>query len=306
MTKKSVLGKGIGALLNTSIATPTTNNFQKTKKEKVSSDIELKNSETSLVPISKIKPNVDQPRRVFRNEDIEELAASIKENGIIQPLIVTFDEDDKKFEIIAGERRFRAAKKIGLDQVPVFIKRVTKKEKLAMAIIENIQRADLNCVEEALAYFQLIDEYNLTQDQVATTVGKSRSSIANTLRVLRLPKEVLVMLQKEELSFGHAKILIGLKDEKKIQDLAKSCLKNEWSVKQLSDHLNPKKEVKQKTKSKNTKKHDEKLDALRQKLERQTGFHFEIKSNEKDKGKIAIKFSDKEEFNTIYQFLLDL
>ncbi len=303
MSKKSVLGKGIGALLNTSIATPATiDNFQKEKtaSSSVSTKNEIRNSETSLVPISKIKPNVDQPRRVFKNEEIEELSASIKENGIIQPLIVTYDSEDNKFEIIAGERRFRAAKKAGLKEVPVFIKRVTKKEKLAMAIIENVQRSDLNCVEEALAY-------DLTQDQVATTVGKSRSSIANTLRVLRLPKEVIVMLQKEQLSFGHAKVLMSVKDENQVIELAKQVIKNEWSVKHLNDFLKPSDDDEDKPKpAKKSIKSNTKVDALRQKLERQTGFHFEIKSNEKNKGKISIKFNDKDEFNTIYQFLLDL
>ncbi len=310
MSKKSVLGKGIGALLNNSIATPDTVKMrapiEREEKKSVKENDSLKNSEMTMLDMDMLKPNVDQPRRVFRDEDINELSQSIKENGIIQPLIVTFDEKNKNFEIIAGERRFRAAKKAGLNQVPVFIKRVTKKEKLAMAIIENVQRADLNCVEEALAYFQLIDEFNLTQEQVAKTIGKSRSSIANTLRILRLPKEVLKMLQKEELSFGHAKVLISLKDDKEIISIANFAKTEGWSVKELSNQLHGNDELIKKNKPGKPNKKNEKFNLLKDKLERQTGFHFDIKANHNNKGKISIKFNSSDEFNTIYQFLLDL
>ncbi len=311
MTKKSVLGKGIGALLNNSIATPDTVKMRTSidptrQSKKIKENKNVINSEMTMLDMDMLKPNVDQPRRVFKETDLAELSQSIKENGIIQPLIVSFDEKSKNFEIIAGERRYRAAKKAGLKQVPVFIKRVTKKEKLAMAIIENVQRSDLNCVEEALAYFQLIDEFNLTQEQVAKTIGKSRSSIANTLRILRLPKEVLKMLQKEELSFGHAKLLISLKDDKEIISIANLAKTEGWSVKELSNQLNGEDEIVKKNTSSKSKKKNEKFELLKDKLERQTGFHFDIKSNFKNKGKISIKFNSSEEFNTIYQFLLDL
>jgi len=279
MSKKSVLGKGIGALLNNSIATPDTVKMRTpiVKKEKNEESVSLKNSEIAMLDLSMLKPNIDQPRRVFKSEDLEELSQSIKENGIIQPLIVTYDEKNKNFEIIAGERRFRAAKKAGLKKVPVFIKRVTKKEKLAMAIIENVQRSDLNCVEEALAYFQLIDEFNLTQEQVAKTIGKSRSSIANTLRILRLPKEVLKMLQKEELSFGHAKLLIALKDEAEIISFAKLAKSEGWSVKELSSQLSDDETVLDRKRPSSKNKKNDKYNLLKDKLERQTGFHQTLK-----------------------------
>ncbi len=309
-TKKSVLGKGLGALLNTSIATPA--NIEKAKEmmdAEKSAPIEpaAKLPEgPSLVDVSDIKANSNQPRRVFKDEELKELADSIKENGVIQPLIVTFDEEDKKFELIAGERRLRASKIAGLSRVPVVIKRVTKKDKALMAIIENVQRSDLNCVEEALAYFQLMEEFKLTQEEVAKKVGKTRSSIANFLRILKLPKEVLIMLQKEVLSFGHAKVL-GSVDNDKAVKLAKLAAEESWSVRKLEGELkSDSSDSDKKTPSSKRKLvFNERLDAYKQKLERKTGFHYNIKSGKNGKGELVIKFNDEKEFNRIFEFLMD-
>jgi ParB family chromosome partitioning protein len=232
MAKKLALGKGIASLLQES--TPQTvvnqtynNKFGHQKFEQhidhdleqhqhddqereVIREVEIRYENTPLlVDVSAIKTNPNQPRKIFKEKDLEELAESIKENGIIQPLVVA-ELENGQFELIAGERRLRAAKKAGLEQVPVVVKRATDREKMIMSIIENVQRADLNCVEEALAYYQLMNEYKLTQEDVAKKLGKERSTVANFLRILNLPRPVIDLLQKEMLSFGHAKILAWL------------------------------------------------------------------------------------------------
>jgi len=307
MTKKSVLGKGIGALLNTSIATPRNFEVKEQAPQKVvEKKVELKDTYGSVIMVSidQIIPNEDQPRRVFKLEELEDLSNSIKLNGIIQPITVTKSQDSKKFEIIAGERRYRAAKLAGLKEVPVINKRVTKKEKLAFAIIENVQRSDLNCVEEGLAYFKLMDEFSLTQDEVAKRVGKNRSTVANFLRILRLPKEVIMYLQKEQLSFGHAKVLASIQDDNKVIKVAKLAVEEGFSVKQLTFALKSK-EADAPKKKKKSSSSNEGYSLLQEKLERTTGYQFNIKSNKKNVGKIEIKFNSLEEFNNIYKYLLD-
>lgn len=311
--KKSVLGKGLGALLNTSIATPAYSEIQLQrglkKNEKKPGSIEPKKKtgpieplqSPSLMPLEMIRPNPNQPRRIFNDEQISELASSIKENGIIQPIIVTPIEGEKFFEIIAGERRFRAATLLKLDRVPVVIKKVTQKDKLLMAIIENVQREDLNCVEESLAYFKLMEEFKLTQEQVAKKIGKERSTIANYLRVLKLPKEVIILLQKDFLSFGHAKVLAGVK-EKECISLAKQAAAENWSVRVLEQKL--KEDPNTKRPSINKKRKSKELDAFKLKLERKTGFHVDIKGN-KSKGQILFKYSDKKELEQILEYLMD-
>jgi ParB family chromosome partitioning protein len=165
----------------------------------------------SIAAISEIETNPYQPRREFDEKAIEELAQSIKANGIIQPLIVR-KKSDGGYELIAGERRLRAARLCGLQQVPVVIRRSTDKESLELALIENIQRQDLNCIDEALAYFQLIEEFSLTQEEVAQRVGKERATVANHLRLLRLPEAIIDDLKRQILTFGHGKALLAIDD----------------------------------------------------------------------------------------------
>ena len=219
MAKKIALGKGIASLLQDASPQSAMNqnyNSQYAHQEVPSvpaeKEIEIRYENTPLlVDVNSIKTNPNQPRKIFKEKDLEELAESIKENGIIQPLIVA-ELENGHYELVAGERRLRAAKKIGLEQVPVVVKKATEREKMIMSIIENVQRSDLNCVEEALAYYQLMNEYKLTQEDVAKKLGKERSTVANFLRVLNLPRPVIDLLQKEILSFGHAKILASVKE----------------------------------------------------------------------------------------------
>jgi ParB family chromosome partitioning protein len=255
-----------------------------------------------LVPVEKIIPNRNQPRKIFKEKELLELAESIKENGVIQPLIVTQNENGS-FDLVAGERRLKASKLAGLERVPVVIKRATKKEHMVMSIIENVQRADLNCIEEALAYFQLMNEFGLTQEEVAKKVGKERSTVANFLRVLKLPKDIIMMLNKELLSFGHAKVLAAVGDDETAKRLANETVSKNLSVRELEELT--KASAKQKTRSKDAEGVVlEHYTQLRDRLEKKTGFHFALKAKRNGAGQITIKFSNEAEFNDIFGYLM--
>lgn len=295
---KIQLGKGMAALLGN---TPTSFNDEvKTEapKQEIKTTIE---TQPLLVDIEKITPNKSQPRKIFKEKDLLELSESIKENGIIQPLIVV--EKDGMFEIIAGERRYRASKLAGMTKVPVVVKRATKKDVLVMAIIENVQRSDLNCVEEALAYFQLMNEFELTQEEVAKKIGKERSTIANFLRILKLPKDVIVLLQKEQLSFGHAKILAALTDDEMIKRYANEALVNSWSVRELEENIKKSKKAVKLTDN-NNKFLDEQFSQLKSRLESKTNFHIAIKGKKNGAGEVIIKFNNEAEFNDIFKYMM--
>ena len=304
------LGKGIASLLHDAAPATVVNqtynahfNSEAAPAVPVEKEIEIRVENTPLlVDVGSIKTNPNQPRKIFKEKDLEELSESIKENGIIQPLIVA-ELDGGQFELVAGERRLRAAKKAGLEQVPVVVKRATDREKMIMSIIENVQRSDLNCVEEALAYYQLMNEYKLTQEEVAKKLGKERSTIANFLRVLNLPRPVIDLLQKEMLSFGHAKILASVKEREDAIRLANESVAKTWSVRELEQAIKAKKPLKEKA-PKNNPFFDEKLDQFRKSLEQKTGFHYGITSGKNGSGQIILKFSNEAEFNDIYEFLL--
>ena len=193
------------------------------------------------VPLDKIKLNPHQPRKNFDNEDMQELASSIKLHGIIQPLIVTRDDND--YQLIAGERRLRAARILELDQVPVIIKEAEDRDKLELALIENIQRENLNPIEEALAYNKLIDNFGLTQQEIANQISKSRSQVANMLRLLKLPQEIQDAIKGKRISFGHAKVILGLDDSEKqlrfFHDITKRSLSVRDSERQASQFKPP-------------------------------------------------------------------
>jgi ParB family chromosome partitioning protein len=296
---KPQLGRGMAALLGNSPGVfgdaPERNAPIEPKKE-----VQIDN-QPLLVDLEKIEVNRDQPRKIFKEKDLLELAESIRENGIIQPIIVI--EKEGKFEIVAGERRFRASRLAGLNKVPVIVKRATKKDVLVMSIIENVQRSDLNCVEEALAYFQLMNEFKLTQEEVAKKIGKERSTIANFLRILKLPKEVIVSLQKDLLSFGHAKILVGLSDDEVVKRLSNEVIANGLSVRELEELAKKSKKVVKKI-SPDNKFIAEQYTQLKNKLEQKTGYHFDVKPKNNGAGEITIKFSNEAEFNDIFSYLM--
>lgn len=310
MAKKIALGKGIASLLHdaapSAVVNATYNSHFNNENPPViagEKEVEVRIENTPLlVNVDSIKTNPNQPRKIFKEKDLEELCESIKENGIIQPLIVA-ELEGGQYELVAGERRLRASKKAGLEMVPVVVKRATDREKMIMSIIENVQRSDLNCVEEALAYYQLMNEYKLTQEDVAKKLGKERSTVANFLRVLNLPRPVIDLLQKEMLSFGHAKILASIKEREDAIRLANEAVSKTWSVRELETALKAKKPAKEKA-ARTNPFFDEKLDQFRKTLEQKTGFHYALSSGKNGSGAISLKFSNEAEFNDIYEFLL--
>ena len=196
--------------------------------------IESKKGAGEMLKISSVEPRHDQPRKTFDRESLEALAESVQKYGVVQPIIVRPNQIiEDTYEIIAGERRWRAAKLAGLDEIPAVILDGDDLKIAQVAIIENIQREDLNAVEEALAYQGLMERFGLTQDQVSKQVGKSRSAIANLLRLLDLPEEVLVMLKNDEISAGHARALLGLDDEANMIALATKIVEKQLSVREV-------------------------------------------------------------------------
>ena len=235
------LGRGLSALLGDSKAKSESSKlleFDKLKPKEASS----KNSiEVTEVPIAKIIAGIYQPRTIFHQDELEELANSIKEHGIIQPITLRKSEEEGYHEIVAGERRYRAAKIAGLTKIPAIIKKINNHEALEIAIIENIQRADLSLIEESRGYKQLMDEFSYNQEQVAKKTGKSRSHIANILRLLNLPKSIHSLLEKKSISMGHARAIINSKDP---DALAKKIIENGLNVRQAEELVREEKERK--------------------------------------------------------------
>lgn len=253
--KFSGLGRGLGALLNneaTNSLLRETDNQNESSSYKTNDDnIQRKESlfeknKVYNVNINFVMPNENQPRKFFDKIKLEELANSIKNNGIIQPILVTKVAKDK-YKIIAGERRWRAARLLGLKEVPILIRELTESEVLEQALIENIQRQDLNAIEEAEALTRLMDEHKLTQEEVSARVGKSRSSIANTLRLLSLPQSVQSLVIQDDLSAGHARALVAIKNEELQLSLAEEAINKDLSVrdieKKIKKALTPPKET---------------------------------------------------------------
>ncbi|MCY4524200.1 MAG: ParB/RepB/Spo0J family partition protein [Halobacteriovoraceae bacterium] len=288
------LGKGIASLIQQGSVSPPL-----AQETEAVQSLSSKSENPLLVSIDSILPNPHQPRKSFDEKELSELSDSIRENGVIQPLIVS--KTDRGFDLIAGERRLKAAKWAGLEKVPVIVKRVTDREKMVMAIVENVQRSDLNCVEEALAYFRLMDDFNLTQEDVAKRLGKERSSVANYLRLLKLPREVMEMLQQNKLSFGHGKILASLKDLARVTAFARVAMDEQLSVRELEELVKRKEKSPRVSGNRDT---DPKWDQLRMELEQKTGFHFAINAKKSGSGQVVLKFTNRGEFNQIYEYLL--
>jgi ParB family transcriptional regulator, chromosome partitioning protein len=231
---KKVLGKGLSALIpDTYIKDikPKTNDIAATQSSA------KQESAFQMISISDIVPNVDQPRKEFTEEAIQELAASIKEKGILQPVIVT-KRPDGKYMLICGERRFRASILCGLSEIPVVIKEIAQEDFLEWALIENIQRQDLNAIEEAEAYRRLAEERMLSQEEIAKRVGKERSTVTNTLRLLRLPDEVRAYLAAGRLSAGHARAILGLMTPEHQRQMARRIVEENLSVRQVEAIVN--------------------------------------------------------------------
>ena len=194
-------------------------------------------NEITLLKLSSIDPKADQPRKYFDREALEELASSIKENGLLQPILVREYEDSGRYQIIAGERRFRASRLAELDVIPAIVLDRDDRKTAEISLIENIQREDLNPIEEAMAYKALVDDYSLTQEELAERVGKSRSAVANAMRLLDLPEDVLEMVAIGDISAGHARTLLGVKRRENMRLLANKVVENDLSVRQLEEEV---------------------------------------------------------------------
>ena len=295
ITKKSGLGGGLNALFSQdSVAAVTTAPVQ---NEGVNSVFE--------VNINSVEPGDGQPRKSFDKEKIEQLAESIKEHGIIQPIIVS--KSGNSYKIIAGERRWRAARVAGLKKVPVIEKEVTDRQILEMALIENIQREDLNPIEEAEAYSRLVSEYNMTQEELSKVVSKSRSAVANTMRLLGLSKNVRAMVISGELSEGHARCLLSVEDAEKQLQAAKIIIENGYNVRQTENFI---KQLKKKSESAEKDEQKEKIsdsfkiavEDVQNRLKSSLGTKVKL-MDKGGKGKIVIDYYSAEERERLIKFL---
>lgn len=247
-------------------------------------------------PIEMIEPNPYQPRQTFEGEELEELAKSVKEQGILTPLLVS--KTEKGYRLIAGERRWRAAQKAGLARVPVVVRETTAVQSLELALIENIHRKDLNPIEEAMAYNRLLEDTGATQESLAARIGKDRATIANTLRLLKLPASIQKDLMDGRISMGHARVLAGLKDALEQKALRDEIIKKDLSVRQ-SEAL-----VKQRSRARagKTRTRDPYLQSLADSLKRSLGTKVEIRKRGKQ-GSIQIYFYSEEELNRLLEVL---
>lgn len=241
-----------------------------------------------ILKINDVEPNKNQPRRTFNEDSLIELSESIKQHGIVQPLVVAKQKD--YYEIIAGERRWRAAKIAGLKEVPVIIKDYSPQEIMEVALIENIQREDLNPIEEAKAYKNLIDEYNLKQDQVAEKVSKSRTAVTNALRLLKLDDRVQEMLINENISSGHARALLGLDDAEKQYNIATQIFDEKLSVRETEKLVKQINRPEQPPKPKKELKNDFVYRDIEEKLKEKIGTKVKINRKTEDKGKIEVEY----------------
>ena len=278
MSKKFGLGKGLNALIPEDTILSTLD----TKLEKTDDD---RDKGSISIDINLIKSNEEQPRRSFDDEKILELAESIKSNGIIQPLVLK--KVNNEYIIVAGERRWRAAKLIGLKEVPAIIMNLTEKQILEISLIENIQREDLNSIEEATAYKKLINDFSLTQEQLSKRIGKSRVAITNTLRLLNLSDDVQQYIIEGVISEGHGRALLAITDSKLQCELAQNVIDDKLSVRELEMQIRKLKDNSGRSKSKSRKENNPYYKDLTERLENYFGTKVNI-TNKNNKGKIEI------------------
>jgi ParB family transcriptional regulator, chromosome partitioning protein len=283
-TKKKVLGRGLGALLPSAPAPAGDRTFLE-------------------IPIEQIVPNKYQPRSDFKSEELKQLSQSIKSNGVIQPIIVR--KSGSQYQLIAGERRWRAAQMAGYKTIPAVLQDVSEYRTLELALIENIQRQDLNPIEEAAAYASLMERFHLSQEEVAQRVGKDRSSVANYLRLLKLPAEIKEQIQRQELSMGHARALISMEKARDQLALAEKIVRDQLNVRQTeqltrnwkSEKSHGKPSVAAQTKDTNTR-------AAEQKLQEYLGTRVAIHRDSRDKGKIEVHFENEDDLIRIYELIM--
>ena len=254
-------------------------------------------SQKNHLSISDLIPNKYQPRKIFDETNLVELTNSIKERGMIQPIVVRNQKDNNsKFEIIAGERRWLAAQRAGLHNVPVVITEADDLKSLEIAIIENVQRHDLNPLEEAQGYKRLIDEFSYDQEKVSKFIGKSRSHITNSLRLLTLPEDVIKLIETQKITPGHAKILVGLPNASFV---ASKILEKKLSVRQAETFV----KIFKNKKVKSSKNKDTNIVALELSISNKIGLNVDIQNNKRNKGKISFEYKDLDQLNKIIDII---
>lgn len=289
MSKRPALGKGMSALIGAA-----------------EYEAEDSNNENLVINVSidKISGNPDQPRKNFEQHSLNELSSSIKEKGIIQPIIV--EKSGSSYIIIAGERRYRASKIAGLTEIPVIVKSFSENEKLEIALIENIQREDLNPIEEAIAYHDLMERGNINQEEVASKVGKNRSTVANSLRLLKLPENIQTTLSKGAISAGHARAILSLDTEEQMEDLHKRIITYGLSVREAeayaSGNQSGKESGRAAKKEKNSTFSDPQLKSIEEKFIDIFGTKVNI-SGSLEKGKIEISYYSMDDLDRLYEIV---
>ncbi len=276
-----VLGKGLSALI---------------PQKKEMSSLDINKEFVAQIKISLIKDSALQPRQNYDESKLEELKTSIKEKGVLQPILVR--QAGAGYEVVAGERRLRAARALGLEQVPVIIKNVTDREALVLALVENIQREELNAIEEAGGFKRLVNEFNFTQESVAQAIGKDRSTVTNLLRLLKLPQEVQELVVQDKISAGHARALLGLVDAALQKKTAADIVAKSLSVRQVEDLVKRVNEGPAAQKTKAPKPKDRDMQILEEELGRALGTKV-IVENKNNKGRVIIEYYSLEDFDRI-------
>lgn len=301
--KTKGLGKGLDSMIpdrNAGVGKKTETVVKEVIKEVI--------KEVTTVDLNKIEPNVNQPRKMFNEDSIHELADSIKQHGLIEPLIVQ-EAKNGFYTIIAGERRWRAARIAGMKEIPVVIKEYTDEQVMEIALIENIQREDLNAIEEAEAYNRLIEEYHLKQDEVAERVSKSRVAITNSLRLLKLDERVRDMIIEDKIKSGHGRALLAISDGEEQYQMAVQIFDHKLSVRETEKLV--KKVMSDKTKTENKSKPEEEQNVLiykdfEEKLKSVMGTKVNINHKGKGKGKIEIEYYSSDEFDRIVDMIMEI
>lgn len=306
MAKRTGLGKGLGAIFGEDVIensdSENRNVSRETYKEINREDKKEEPGKEYMMKLSIIEPNQRQPRKDFNEESISELADSIKKYGILQPLLVKKQEDH--YEIVAGERRWRAAKEAGLKEVPVVIKEYTKQQAMEIALIENVQREDLNPIEEAQAYQQLMQEFELTQEEIAERVSRSRTAITNCMRLLKLDKRVQEMLIQGQLSSGHARALLVLENQDTQYEIGLKIIDQKLSVREVEKLV----KLLGKPKKQNKQKEEEKdlsfiFKDLEERMKQVMGTKVVINKKDRNKGRIEIEYYSEAELERIVELI---
>ena len=297
--KRNGLGKGLDSLIPNKTVKTTEKQANKTQKEKV----KVEKSGETIVKITQVEPNSEQPRKDFDEDALLELADSIKQFGVLQPLLVQKKND--YYEIIAGERRWRAAKLAGLKEVPVLVREYTEQEVVEISLIENIQRENLNPIEEAIAFKRLLEEFNLKQDEVAERVSKSRTAVTNSMRLLKLSDKVQQMIIDDMISTGHARALLAIDDPELQYTLANKIFDEKLSVRETEKLV---KEIKNPKKPKEKKVMENAFiyQDLEEKMKGVFGTKVSIASKGKGKGKIEIEYYSDDELEHLFDMMMSI